>query len=140
MKKKEKETILVLGASRLGASIASFCSKQGIYSIIVDKDKEAFKKVDPSFSGFFIEGNAESIPVLKKAHIEEAKEVDIVTGDDDTNILLACLIARFFAVPYINVRLVDTSKNVLLPHERIKVISPSLLTYELYQSLRSQES
>jgi trk system potassium uptake protein len=138
--KKTKETVLVIGASRLGASIASFCSKQGIYSIIVDKDKEAFKKLDPSFSGFFIEGNAESLTVLEKAHIKEAREVDVVTGDDDTNIFLACLVARYFSVPFINVRLVDSQKEKLLPNDRVKVISPSILSYNLYQSLRAGEN
>lgn len=139
MKSKSKGTVLVIGASRLGASIASYCSKSGIYSIIVDKDKESFKKLDPSFSGFFIEGNAESLTVLKKAHIEDAKEVDVVTGDDDTNVLLACLVARFFDVAYINVRLTDQTKEKLLPHERVSVISPSSLAYDLYQNLRNQE-
>lgn len=137
--RSKKNTVLVLGASRLGAAIAALSSKQGIYAVIVDKDKEAFKKVDPNFSGFFIEGNAESLDVLDSAHIDEAKEVDIVTGDDNTNIFLACLIESLYPVPYINVRLIDTSKQNLLPQTRVHVISPYSLSLDLYASLRNRE-
>jgi K+ transport systems, NAD-binding component len=133
------ETVLIIGASRLGASIASYCSQTGINAIIVDKDKESFKKVDPSFSGFFVEGNATSLPLLKRAGLEKAKEVNVVTGDDNTNIFLACLIERFSKVPYINVRLTDPQKEVLLPHERVRLISPSSLAFDLYKNLREKE-
>lgn len=137
--KTEKKIVLVLGASRLGASIASFCSKEGIYAVIVDENKAAFKKVDPNFSGFFVEGNAEDVKVLNKAHIQEAKEINIVTGDDDTNIFLACLVERFYSVPYINVRLIDMTKEKLLPSNHVSIISPSSLTFNCYQDLKRKE-
>ena len=136
---KGKETVLILGASRLGASIASFCSREGINAIVVDKDKDSFRRVDPSFGGFLIEGNAASLPVLRKAGIEEAKEVDIVTGEDNTNIFLACLVERFFSVPYINVRLSDPEKEALLPRGRTHLISTSSLALGCYKSLREKE-
>lgn len=139
MKKSEKKIVLVLGASRLGASIASLASRQGLYTVIVDTNREAFRKLDPSFSGFFVEGDAMEVSVLEKAHIREALEVDIVTGDDDTNILLANLVSRLYETPFINVRLIDLAKKPLLPTTNINVISPSSLSLELYQSLRQKE-
>jgi trk system potassium uptake protein TrkA len=136
--KSEKKTIVVIGSSKLGASIASYNSSRGIYTVIVDKDASSFKKLDPNFSGFTVEGNAEEQYVLLKAHVDTAKEVDIVTDNDNTNIFIACFLVKFYKIPYINVRLHDTTKSCLLPHE-VNIISPYLLSLNLYKELKAKE-
>ncbi|MFA6861096.1 MAG: NAD-binding protein [Bacilli bacterium] len=136
--KEDRKTVVVIGSSKLGAAIASYNSKKGIYTVIIDKDSDAFKKLDPNFSGFMITGNAEERYILEKAHIETSKECDIVTDNDNTNIFIACLLVKFYQIPYIYVRLHDTTKSILLPKE-VKIISPYLLSMNLYQSLKEDE-
>ena len=49
--RKSKSTTVVIGSSRLGASIASMSSMDGIYTTIIDKDPSSFKKLDSGYSG-----------------------------------------------------------------------------------------
>ena len=55
---KDRNRILVIGSSRLGASIASMSSVDGIYTSIIDRDQNAFKKLDPDYSGYTFVGDA----------------------------------------------------------------------------------
>lgn len=137
--KRQKSMTVVIGCSRLGAAIASMSSMDGIYTSIIDTDANAFKKLDSGYSGYTIVGDAEETPVLKKAHIDEAKECVIATGDDDTNIFLACLITGLYKVPYVIVRLRDERKAALLTDPRINVISTAMLSLQAYKAIRAVE-
>ncbi len=136
---KKKSMTIVIGSSRLGANIASEASQHGIYTSIIDLSPEAFKKLDVGYSGYTVIGDATDQSVLEKAHIEEAKEVVITTGDDNTNIFLACMISEFYSVPYIIVRIRDEKKSEIITDERINIISTSTLSLQAYKAIRSQE-
>lgn len=138
-KNKNKSMTVVIGSSRLGASIASMASQDGTYTSIIDNDPNSFKKLDSGYSGYTILGDASEQSVLEKAHISEAKEVVIATGDDNTNIFLACMICEFYDVPNVIVRLRDENKASLLADDRIKIISTSMLSVQAYKSIRAQE-
>ena len=139
MKKSKKSMTVVIGASRLGAAIASMSSMDGIYTSIIDVDEKAFKKLDSGYSGYIVTGDAEDGNVLKKAHIDEARECVITTSDDNTNIFLTCLITELYKVPYIINRLRDERKAALITNHRIKVISTAMLSLRAYKSIKSME-
>ena len=120
---KDRNRILVIGSSRLGASIASMSSVDGIYTSIIDRDQNAFKKLDPDYSGYTFVGDATDNRILEKAHIDSAKEVVVATGEDNVNVLIASRIATLYDVPYIIVRLRDERKASLLNDDRISLIS-----------------
>lgn len=130
---------IVIGASKLGASIASMLSMDGIYTSIIDINGDAFRKLDSGYSGYTVQGDAQDTNVLKKAHIEEAKEVVIATRDDNTNIFLACMISEIFKTPYIIVRLRDERKAAIFTNPSIKVISTAMLSLQAYKSIKSLE-
>ncbi len=136
---RQKSMTIVIGASKLGASIASMLSMDGIYTSIIDINGDAFRKLDSGYSGYTVQGDAQDANVLKKAHIEEAKEVVIATRDDDTNIFLACMISEIFKTPYIIVRLRDERKAAIFTNPSIKVISTAMLSLQAYKSIKSLE-
>ena len=138
MNRQTSMTILI-GASKLGVSIASMLSMDGIYTSIIDINGDAFRKLDSGYSGYTVQGDAQDINVLRKAHIEEAKEVVIATRDDDTNIFLACMISEIFKTPYIIVRLRDERKAAIFTNPSIKVISTAMLSLQAYKSIKSLE-
>lgn len=138
-KPRKKSMTIVIGSSRLGAAIASDASKSGIYTSIIALSVESLKKLDSGYSGYTIIGDATDQTVLEKAHIQEAKEVVIATGDDNINVFLACMIVEFYSVPYVIVRLRDETKAALLTDERISVISTSTLSLQAYKAINSQE-
>lgn len=137
--RQKKSMTIVIGASRLGASIASMASMDGVYTSIIDVDPQSFRKLDSGYSGYTIVGDASDSNVLKKAHIDEAKECVIATSDDDTNIFLACMIAELYKTPYVIVRLRDERKAAILSDPRIKVISTAMLSLQAYKSIKSLE-
>ncbi len=130
---------VVIGASRLGAAIASMSSMDGIYTSIIDIDDHSFKKLDSGYSGYIVTGDAMDANVLKKAHIDEAKECVITTSDDNTNIFLASMISTIYKVPYVIIRLRDERKAALLTNTRIKVISTAMLSLQAYKSIKTIE-
>ena len=132
---KEKKLTIVIGASRLGASIASYNSQNGIYTVIIDKEPLAFRKLDTNYSGYKIEGDAENLDNLEEANIKEATEVDILTHEDNVNIYIANVILQYYNVPLVLVRLMDTSKSVFLDSPRIRIISPSILSFRTYTEI-----
>ncbi len=136
---KDRNRILVIGSSRLGASIASMSSVDGIYTSIIDTDPNAFKKLDPDYSGYTFIGDATDNRALEKAHIDSAKEVVVATGEDNVNVLIASRIATLYDVPYIIVRLRDERKASLLSDDRISIISTGRLSIQAYKTIRGRE-
>lgn len=133
--KSNKQMMIVLGASRFGATIASLACEEGTYTAIVDKDENAFKKLDSSYSGFIILGDATDQNVLEKANIHQAKEVVIATSNDNTNIYLALMIESYYHPDSIIVRLRDEKKSELLNKDSIHIISTSSLSIQAYKSI-----
>lgn len=131
--------VVVVGSSRLGALIASKNSSEGIYTMIIDKDEFAFNKLESDYSGFTMVGDATELSVLKKAHMDQASELDIITEDDDTNIFIACMALHYFDVSSIIVRLQENKKAVLIDDPRVKVIVPADLSMSLYENLKTAE-
>jgi|WetSurMetagenome_2_1015567.scaffolds.fasta_scaffold257414_2 trk system potassium uptake protein len=136
--KQKKRMVVVLGSSRLGAAIASLNSNNGVYTAIIDKDALAFRKLDTGYSGFTIQGDAEDTKVLMKAHIEEATEVDVTTGDDDANIFLAFLVEKLYHPESVIVRLQDDKKAVLFENTPIRILKPMRLTMAAYEEGKAE--
>ena len=88
---------------------------------------------------YTVVGDATDQGILDKAHIHDAKEVVVATGDDNTNIFLACMIAAYYDVPYIIVRVRDEKKAEIITDEKISIISTSSLSLQAYKAIHSQE-
>lgn len=116
--------IIIIGCGRLGSTIANDRSKKGENVIVVDSEKESFLKLDESFSGITICGDATDLAILEDAYIKTAKEVVVTTGDDNINIFIAHVCRDVYDVPKIIARLDDPSRAILLEGKRIKGIYP----------------
>ena len=138
-KNNEKKLTIVIGSSRLGANIASYNSQKGVYTVIIDKNPLAFRKLDSSFSGYQIEGDAENLDILNAANIKEATEVDVLTNSDNTNIFIANVVLKYYKVPLVLVRLMDTTKSVFLDDPRIRIISPAILSFRSYKEIITEK-
>ena len=53
----KKKNIVVIGCSNMGAYIASRLSELGNNVTIIDKNKNSFRILDESYTGFKLEGN-----------------------------------------------------------------------------------
>lgn len=128
-----KNTIVVIGVSRLGASIAKRLSQAGESVLCIDNDQLAFNKLD-DFSGFTELGDATNLDFLRELDISRAKSIIITTDQDDINIFLGHACFMIFNSLSIYIRLSDADKSKLLDGTPIKAIYPFLLSLDDFMS------
>lgn len=125
---KKPELIVVCGAGRLGASLASRFSERGYNITIIDKKADSFRKLADSFSGYSVIGDATDIEVLQQNKADRAAIVFATTNNDNTNSFIGQIAGRIFGVPSVYVRINDEDKVELLSkYENITAISPTAL-------------
>jgi trk system potassium uptake protein len=124
----KRNRFIVIGSGRLGASIATKMSEKGEDVHIIDLSDGAFRKLQETFSGIEIVGDASDLAVLEDAQIKNAKTVVITTDSDNINIFLSHVCYYIYNVPNIFVRLNDSDKGALLEGTNIQAIFPFILS------------
>lgn len=135
MKHHDASYVLVAGCGRLGANIASVLSAQGKDVVVLDVANTAFRKLSPDYGGFSIEGDATDLAMLERAGIEKAGIVVAATNDDNTNVMIAQIASKIFAVPKVISRLYDTEKEIVYQDYPIRLIYPSRLSISEFEKL-----
>lgn len=128
-KAKRQYTVLV-GCGRLGAGLASGIADEDKNVMIIDRCKDALRKLSPAYGGLALVGDATDIDVLKEAQLEKATEVIVVTDDDNTNIMIAQMACFLFATNRVIVRLYDPQRGDICRACGIEVICPATLSAE----------
>ncbi len=110
-----KNKTLIIGTGRLGSSIANRASSRGDNVIVIDADSNAFGRLDETFTGYKVRGDATDLAILESdCYIKTCEEVVITTGDDNINLFLAHVCALIYGVPRIFVRFDDPEKGALI--------------------------
>jgi trk system potassium uptake protein TrkA len=131
-----KNKTLIVGCSSLGATITNKYSSEGKNLMVIDKNPKNFDRLSDRFSGYTITGDVTSIDVLEEAGIASAKEIVIVTDQDNINIFVAHIARKIYDVPNIYVRLLDPNNEALIKGMDIKAIFPLELSYDKFNILR----
>lgn len=119
---------IVVGAGRLGSSIARLMVKQGRNVLLVDKDRNQFDTV-LEYSGFSEVGDATDLDFLKENGIDKAERIIVFTDDDNTNIYISDLCVNKTRVKEIYIRLTD-SRKIKITDKRVRCICPFDLTLD----------
>lgn len=127
---------LIIGCSSLGATITNKFSSEGKNLMVVDKEPTNFDRLSDRFSGYKITGDVSDVDVLEEAGIASAKEIVIVTNDDNLNIFVAHIARKIYDVPKIYIRLSEPSNEALVKGMDIKAIYPLELSYDMFNLLR----
>ena len=122
-------SVIIIGAGRVGSSIARLLNEQNYQVTIVDKDKDALLNVE-DFTGYFEVADASNVEVLQRIGVGDVDAVVISTEDDDTNIFLTDVCHFVFGVPRIFVRLADAQKEKLCHSPSVRAILPFLLSLD----------
>ena len=125
--KKDGHTIVV-GCGRLGANLANRLSEEGRSVVVIDSNKESFRKLSQSFSGITLVGDATYLNVLNEAEIGKATAVVSVTNYDNTNILVAQISKELFGIEHVIARLYDPERECVYQEFNIETISPAVLS------------
>lgn len=129
MVENKEQYIIIVGCGRLGGYLANELSESSSNSVVViDKNADAFERLNASFSGFTIEADALETDVLINAKINKADVVVTTTNHDNVNIMVAQIAKSIFGVGHVIARLTDPSKEKVYEELNIETISPTALS------------
>ncbi len=135
---KSSNYSIIIGCGRLGASLANTLSDREENVLVIDRDKDSFRKLSPSFGGLTLTGDATDIDVLHAAQIENATVVISVTDNDNTNIMVSQMAKELFKKEHVIARLYDPEKGCVYGESGIDTICPVLLSInEISKLLRN---
>jgi trk system potassium uptake protein TrkA len=127
-KKANHGYTVIIGCGSLGASIADALSEQGWKITVIDCDKDSFRRLSPSFNGSTLIGDATDIDILNEAQLDKAASTAIVTGYDNTNIMIARIVREFFKTKRVIAKLNDPERDCVYHEFNIDTICPAVLS------------
>lgn len=89
--------IIIIGAGEIGYDLASMLSQEKHDVIVLDRDKEALRKVSENLDVLYFEGNATSAKDLVDAGVEDADILIAVTSIDEVNMIASMMSKRLGA-------------------------------------------
>jgi len=117
--------ILVVGCGRLGASFAQRVVERGGEVTVLDYDRQNFAiHLPKDFKGRTVAGMEIDTDVLRRAGIEEARAVVIVSRDESTNMMVADVVRHVFGIENIVVRIDQPQLHELYKSLGFDVLSP----------------
>ncbi len=138
--KEKNEFIVIVGCGRLGASLANTLSDEGRDVLIIDKNKDALRKLSMSYGGLALIGDGTDIDMLREAELEKATAIVVVTNNDNTNIMISQMAKNIFNKELVIARLYDPERDYVYREFEIDTISPSILSSnEIWKLLTDDE-
>ena len=125
--KKTGYTIIV-GCGRLGANLANALSDEGGNVLIMDRNRDSFRRLSSNYGGLSVVGNGTDLEDLQDAEIQNATAVIAVTNHDNTNIMVAQIARDMFHVENVIARLYDPDRETIYQEFGIKTICPAVLS------------
>lgn len=129
---------IIIGCGRLGADLANTLSDEDGSVLIIDKSKDAFRKLSPSFGGLAVAGDATDLDVLQEAQISKASVVIAVTNNDNANIMVAQLARNMFKIQRVITRLYDSERECIYREFGIDTICPAILSAKEIDKILSE--
>lgn len=137
-KQKNENYTIIIGCGRLGANLANTLSDNGEDVLIIDKNKEAFRKLSPAFGGLTLNGDATDLDILLEAQISNATTVIAVTNNDNANILVAQIAREIFHIERVIARLYDPEREYVYHEFGIDTICPAVLSVKEIDKILSR--
>ena len=98
--------IIIVGAGKVGSTLASYLSREDHNITIIDSDKDAIQRASDTLDVMCIKGPGAAPSVLREAGAEDADLVLATTNLDEVN-MLCCLTAKRLGAGYTIARIRD---------------------------------
>ncbi|KAF2958439.1 potassium transporter TrkA [Thermotoga sp. Ku-13t] len=127
MRKAESLYIVIVGCGRIGSIVATKLSVSGSNVVVIDSDETALESLPEEFTGFKLIGDVTEISVLRDAKLDKADVLLALTGDDNTNFMVASVAKRFFGVKRVIARVNEPANEDIFKEFDIEIVSPTRL-------------
>ena len=132
--------VLVVGAGRVGSSVATKALRAGHTVSVLDEDPLSHERLDEGQTtswedsgGRFTVGHAIEIDALLEGGIESADVFIASTDGDNTNLVIAQIAQRRFNVPRVIVRVMDPARATWYADQGLHTICPTKAAIEEFK-------
>jgi trk system potassium uptake protein TrkA len=126
--------VIVVGCGRVGSAVASELVIRGHEIVVIDRRREAFRRLGPNFAGTTMTGVGFDRELLSAAGITDKSAVMAVTSGDNSNILIARVARETFGVERVVARIYDPQRAVI--YERLGIPTVASVAWTSARALR----
>jgi trk system potassium uptake protein TrkA len=126
--------VIVVGCGRVGSELAVRLQREGHAVVVLDKARNAFRRLPEGWEGETIVGFGFERDDLIRAGIHEAGAVAAVTSGDNSNILTARIARETFEVPNVVARIYDPRRAEI--YQRLGIPTVATVTWTIDQVRR----
>lgn len=126
--------VIVVGCGRVGSELAVRLVREGYDTVIVDKNRAAFRRLPLDWGGRTVVGYGIDRDDLVRAGVGEAHAVAAVTSGDNTNILCARICRENFEVPNVVARIYDPRRALI--YQRLGIPTVATVSWTVDQVVR----
>ncbi len=131
--------VLIVGAGRVGSSVARTALAAGHEVSVLDEDPLSHERLDAGLTttweeagGQFTVGTAIEIEALMEAGIDRADVFIASTNGDNTNLVIAQIAQRRFEVDRVIVRVMDPARATWYAEQGLHTISPTKIAIDMF--------
>jgi trk system potassium uptake protein TrkA len=130
--------IIVVGCGRVGSQLATLFSQDNNI-VVIDNNLQSFNNLGRSFEGRAIVGVGFDEEVLRDAGIEECDVLAAVTDQDNSNLMIAEVGRKLFAVPHVLTRLYNPDRESAYMQLGLDyVCGTTLVAEEMYSKIMAK--
>ena len=117
--------LVVIGCGRVGSAVARDLAAEGWEVTAVDEQEEALTRLGTRWGGGFVVGHGMDSAILQRAGVPEADAVVVATDGDNTNLVIAQVVEKRWAVPCVVVRVLDPARADFYAARGMRTICPT---------------
>jgi trk system potassium uptake protein TrkA len=126
--------VIVVGCGRVGSELAVNLEAAGHSVAIIDKNRNAFRRLPERWSGRAVLGFGFERDHLEQAGVRQADALAAVTSGDNTNILTARIARETFQIENVVARIYDPRRAVI--YQRLGIPTVATVTWTTDQVMR----
>jgi trk system potassium uptake protein TrkA len=126
--------VVVVGCGRVGSELAVALERDGHSVSIIDKNRNAFRRLPERWTGRAVVGFGFDRDHLEQAGIHEAQALAAVTSGDNSNILTARIARERFEIASVVARIYDPRRAVI--YQRLGIPTVATVSWTTDQVLR----
>jgi trk system potassium uptake protein TrkA len=134
--------VLIVGAGRVGSSVAKTALAEGHEVSVLDEDPLSHERLDANqptswedAGGRFTVGTALEIDALLEAGIEQADTFIASTNGDNTNLVISQIAKRRFGVERVIARVLDPARAAWYADQGLETICPTQYAISEFQQV-----
>ena len=117
--------LVVIGCGRVGSAVAKELAGDGWDVTAIDEQEEALARLGSRWAGGFVVGHGMDAEILRRAGVPDADAVVVATSGDNTNLVIAQVVEKRWAVPCVVVRVLDPARADFYAARGMRTICPT---------------